>query len=147
MRAVAELRNANIKLIVFGKPNQTLQPEIDALESSSSIRYLGWIPAEKAHDYLLAADVGFFPGTHSVLWEQAVGVGLPCVFKRWSGIQHVDLQGNCIFLEKADAEEITKCICSLFEDENLLARMKIVALEKALRIFHIMKSPRRPLSP
>ena len=31
--------------------------------------------------------------------EKAVGKGKPCVFKRISGFEHIDIGGNCLFFE------------------------------------------------
>jgi hypothetical protein len=58
-----------------------MKDEIMNLLDSSAIRYLGWVPSEKVYNYFFAGDLAFFPGTHSVLWEQAVGIGLPCILK------------------------------------------------------------------
>lgn len=135
MRAVDDLKIRDIKLIVFGTPDSEMKDEIDTFDQSSNIRYIGWIPSEKTYNYFFAADLGFFPGTHSVLWEQAVGVGLPCVFKRWQGIQHIDLNGNCLFIESSDEDEIKKCILRIYGDRDLLNGMKKVAIEKGIPKF------------
>ena len=135
MKAVNDLKTQDIRLIVFGTPNSEMKDEIDALAKSSNIRYVGWIPSEKTYDYFFAADLGFFPGTHSVLWEQAVGVGLPCVFKKWEGIQHVDLDGNCLFLSSSGIDEIKENILRLYRDSHLLEGMKHVAQEKGIPKF------------
>jgi glycosyltransferase involved in cell wall biosynthesis len=135
MQVVNDLKMKDIKLIVFGTPNSEMRDEIDTLAKSSSIRYLGWIPSEKTYDYFFAADLGFFPGTHYVFWEQAVGVGLPCVFKRWEGIQHIDLNGNCLFIESSDENEIKNCILRIYRDRDLLNGMKEVAIEKGIPQF------------
>ena len=135
MRAIGELNIWNMKLVVFGTPNIEMKNEIDELAKSSTIRYLGWIPSQKTYDYFLAADVGFFPGTHSVLWEQAIGLGLPCVFKKWEGIQHVDLNGNCLFIDSSEMDEIKECILRLYNDSRLVEAMRKVALSRGISEF------------
>jgi glycosyltransferase involved in cell wall biosynthesis len=145
MKAIDELQKEDIKLIVFGEPNQGMKHEIEKLKNSSSIRYIGWIPSEKAYDYFLAADLAFFPGTHSVLWEQAVGVGLPCVFKKWDGIQHVDLNGNCLFINTADIKEIKEKILLLSQDNDLLLNMRQVAMDKGVPEFSYYEIARRAI--
>lgn len=132
MKAVRNLQKKEIKLVVFGVPNKEMKSEIDGLAKSNSIKYVGWIPSEKAYDYFLAADLAFFPGTHSVLWEQAVGVGLPCIFKKWEGMQHIDVGGNCLFIENANVTGIQEKILLLYERPDLLLKMKNVALEKGI---------------
>ncbi len=146
MKAVNELQKEDIKLIVFGEPNQQMKPEIDILKSSSSIRFIGWVPSEKVYDYFFAADLGFFPGTHSVLWEQATGVGLPCVFKKWDGIQHVDLNGNCLFINAADIKEIREKILLLYQDNDLLLNMRQVAMDKGVPEFSYYEIAKRAIA-
>lgn len=129
MRAINELKEENVKLIIFGIPTQEMKNEVEELAKSENMRYLGWIHSEKVYDYFFAADLAFFPGTHSVLWEQAVGVGLPCVFKRWEGIQHVDVGGNCLFIDSDSIDEIKKAINMIVNDSDLYSKMKKVALK------------------
>jgi 1,2-diacylglycerol 3-alpha-glucosyltransferase len=133
MDTVSGLPNKDVNLIVFGTPNSEMKTEIDSLAKSSAIKYIGWIGSEKTYDYFFAADLAFFPGTHSVLWEQAVGVGLPCVFKKWEGIQHVDVGGNCLFINST--EEIKETIMRLYHDRRLLTQMQQVAQEKGIPKF------------
>ncbi len=80
MSAVARISRPDIKLIVFGTPNEDLADDFSTLGECENIRAVGWVDAEKVYDYLLAADLAVFPGTHSVFWEQAVGTGSPRVF-------------------------------------------------------------------
>lgn len=135
MQAVDELQVKGLKLIVFGVPDHEMEGEFEALAKSKYIRYVGWSTSEKTYEYFLAADLVFFPGTHSVLWEQAVGLGLPCVFKEWKGIQHIDLGGNCLFINSAGLTEIKEKILLLYHDRNLLDKMKEVAETQGMREF------------
>jgi 1,2-diacylglycerol 3-alpha-glucosyltransferase len=145
IKAVNELQKEDIKLIVFGSTNQQMKNEIDMLSKALNIRYIGWIPSEKIYDYFLAADLGYFPGTHSVLWEQAIGVGLPCVFKKWYGIEHVDVGGNCLFINNADIDEIKKSILSIYQDNNLLMKMRKIAQEKGVPSFSYYEIAKRAI--
>ena len=70
----------------------------------------GWLPSDKAYDMFLAADLAFFPGWHSVLWEQAVACGIPIVTKKWEGVGHIDINNNAILMEKVDVESIKRVI-------------------------------------
>jgi 1,2-diacylglycerol 3-alpha-glucosyltransferase len=133
IKVVNELKNDNIKLIVFGTPTPDMKDEIRNLLDSSAIRYLGWLPSEKVYNYFFAGDLAFFPGTHSVLWEQAVGIGLPCIFKKWEGIQHIDIGGNCLFINSND--EIKDNILALYQNKSQLALMKQIAMEKGVNQF------------
>jgi glycosyltransferase involved in cell wall biosynthesis len=135
MKAVNELGNENIKLVIFGTADQQMKDEIQTLSESPLIRNIGWIPADEIYKYFLASDLAFFPGTHSVLWEQAVGIGLPCVFKKWDGMQHIDLHGNCLLMNKTDVEEIKRTIMSIYSDNELYKKMKSVAQNIGISTF------------
>lgn len=135
MRAVRNINQKNIKLIIFGTPDEKMKYEVQQLSNHASIINVGWISSEKVYDYLFAADLAVFPGTHSVLWEQAVGVGLPSVFKRWEGIQHIDLGGNCLFIDDNSEDEIQEIIIKIIKDRKLYLNMKYIAEEKGVKTF------------
>lgn len=109
MKAVNELADNHIKLVVFGSVSPELKEEFDN-SISETVKYVGWRKSEEIYSDFAAADLVAFPGLHSVLWEQAVGMGKPCVFKRIKGFDHIDLNGNCLFFDKDDAEEYKRVI-------------------------------------
>lgn len=107
MQAIVELNNPNIKLLIFGIPDAEMKVEFEQLaEQSNQLILAGWISSNDAYDYFLASDLCVFPGTHSVLWEQAVSTGLPCLFKHWNGMEHVNIGGNSILMEEPDNDEL-----------------------------------------
>lgn len=114
----------NVKLIIFGTPNDNMNYLLNEFDKFDNIIYLGWQNQSDIYELLIAADLGVFPGTHSVLWEQACGVGLPCIFKKWDNIQHVNLNGNCKFLEKDSVKEISSVILEIVKDKYLYMAMK-----------------------
>lgn len=146
MRVVKELNQKDIKLIVFGAPNDQMKDEIEILAKHDCIKYVGWVSSEKTYDYLFASDLAVFPGTHSVLWEQAVGVGLPCVFKKWDGVQHVDLGGNCLFLDTASNDEIKNVILKIYHHKEMHSEMKQVAMDKGINEFSYYNIAQRAIS-
>jgi len=75
------------------------------------------------------SDLGVFPGTHSVLWEQACANGLPCIFKRWNGIEHVLVNDNCILMKDTSDKELGIQIIKLYEDKKRMLELKSNAME------------------
>lgn len=121
MEAIRDINNSRLKLIVFGEADDNMKVQIEELSRHSNIRNIGWIEAEKVYDYYLASDLAFFPGTHSVLWEQACACGLPIVVKHWLGMEHIDLGGNCLFIDDICVENIKSIImelCTCSEKSN-----------------------------
>lgn len=135
MRAVNELNLPKLKLIIFGAPNDDIKNEFEKQLNSTNIRFAGWLQPEMTNEFILASDLGFFPGTHSVLWEQTVGMGVPCVFKRWKGIEHIDLGGNCMFINNGNVDEIKEAITSIYTDSNLYKKMLMISNEKGIKKF------------
>jgi len=84
-----------------------------------------------------------FAGLHSVLWEQAVGQGRPCIFKSLPGFTHVDLGGNCKFLNVSSKEEIETTIQDCISD---YPQMLKVAQEKGLKTFSYAEIAKKALS-
>lgn len=144
--AIEKLEGTVIKLILFGTPDSEMGYLLEKINTVSNIKYLGWQSTADIYNLLFAADLGVFPGTHSVLWEQACGVGLPCVFKKWDMIQHVDLGGNCVFIQGDDSIEIQDVITKISTDKILYQKMKEVAIQKCVPHFSYSKIAKRAIN-
>ena len=136
------------KLVIFGRPNEEMDSYFSQL--SGKIQCVGWISSNEAYRYFLAADLGVFPGTHSVLWEQAVACGLPCIFKHWPGMEHVDVGGNAILLDQptVDAEYIDmleQTISRLMGRDSEYEKMCQVAEQKGIKEFSYKEIARRAI--
>lgn len=103
-----------VTLIVFGSVQDDVKKSFyDILGSSDNIYYIGWIDADSVYDYFFAADLAFFPGQHSVLWEQACASKIPCIFEKWEGMDHVNNGGNSAFIEDVTVESLKERVLSL----------------------------------
>lgn len=125
----------NITLIVFGNIAPEIKAEMDELLKFSKIKFVGWLSPEQIIDYFIMADLIVFPGTHSVLWEQAVGTGTPTIFKYWKGMDHVNVDGNSRFIYNESQEEIYSIFDDLLEDnrkkyKDMLIRAMNVGFEE-----------------
>ena len=129
MEAIIHLNVDNVKLLVFGQASNEMIPKIEQLSLDSHIRYIGWIPSDKVYDYFLASNLAVFPGTHSVLWEQACACGIPGIFKDWEGMRHVDMGGNALFLKESNIEEIQKMLTDVIGNKPKYEKMKMVSMK------------------
>jgi 1,2-diacylglycerol 3-alpha-glucosyltransferase len=131
MKAVAGFNNNKIKLMIFGSVSTEIQTDFDALLDRKNIFYVGWLHSENTYEYFEAADLIVFPGRHSVLWEQAVGQGKPCLFKYFPGHTHIDLGGNCMFLHSCSKDEISEkvmaCIAEYDSMKHIAEKMGLVS--------------------
>lgn len=140
IKAVKNIKRDDIKLILFGSISTEMLSEIEDLSSGmKNLIRLGWLSTKEIYPLLFASDLGFYPGTHSVLWEQSVGVGLPCVFKRWDGIGHVDVGGNCLFIEHAETREIEEKIKLLSTEKSIYNQLLKNSVEKGIPMFSYTK--------
>ena len=112
-----------------------MKEEFDRLIKHENIIYIGWINSSDVYKYFAASDLGFFPGKHSVLWEQAVGMGLPCVFRKIEGFTHVDIGGNCVFIDNADEQSLINMIRAISSDKPFYRKMLSAAQEKGMKEF------------
>lgn len=138
--------HSNIKLIVFGKPSEELEEELIPKLQNEGIAYIEWIDSKEIFKYFCSSDLAVFPGTHSVLWEEAVGIGLPAIFKRWNGIEHVDLGGNCIFLDQTTKEVLYSTLFDLIDQPDQLSKMREIAAEKGPNVFTYSEIARKAIN-
>ncbi|WP_031547994.1 glycosyltransferase family 4 protein [Salinicoccus luteus] len=144
MKAVNDLNNPNIKLIVFGSVDVHLKGEFNEM-LGDNVKYVGWISSEETYKFMNICDLAIFPGLHSVLWEQAVGLGKPCIFKYIEGFTHIDLKGNCDFLYNDSIEEMKQKIISIYYSPEKLKRMQDVASVKGQELFSYRNIARQSL--
>lgn len=145
INVVEEMNRNNLKLIVFGQPDKDMKALIEDMSRDSHVRYIGWLDSTKVYDYFLASDLAVFPGTHSVLWEQACSCGLPGIFKDWVGMRHVDLGGNARFVRGDDKEELKTVISEILDSTVEYEKMREVARNKAIPYFSYARIARRAI--
>lgn len=133
MEACGNLKG--VKLLIFGSVSEQIQDEYQKLlHKYSNIIFVGWIDSDKVYNCFFAADLAFFPGQHSVLWEQACAAKVPCVFARWPGMDHVDNGGNAIFMEEIQPEAIRTLLMQL-RFTPMYTRMKSAAESELTDIY------------
>lgn len=135
IKAVKEINKPDVKLLIFGQPSNDFEEEFLAeINGNKQIVNIGWIPSDAVYNYFLASDLCVFPGTHSVLWEQACACGLPGIFKSWEGMYHVDLNGNAMFLQNDSTDEIKDKLSYIINNPKHFNNM-ISAAEKGKKVF------------
>lgn len=135
MRAVTQTADSRIKLLVFGVVAEELKAEFDKLCEDPRVVFAGWKTPAETNYLMAAADLVVFPGLHSVMWEQAVGLGVPCAFRKIQGVDHVDLGGNAVFLDETSTEALQQLIEKIAGDPAEHKKMLTVAREKGMKFF------------
>lgn len=97
MQAFSSINIPKAKLLLFGSVGDCINNSFNAiLEKDPRILYIGYVNSKDIHKYFYAADFSLFPGNHSVLWEEAIGCGLPGIFRSYSKNDHTNLCNNSI---------------------------------------------------
>ena len=133
--ALRQLNNRNLHLVICGVLTPQMEYLQEQIEANANIHYLGWCDAERVMNCMVASDLACFPGTHSTLWEQSVGVGLPAIFKCWPEMEHVNVNGNCLFVENDSVQELSDTITYFMNPENYAIK-KALAQEAAKRFLY-----------
>lgn len=119
----------DIKLIIFGSVATELKDTFNG-KLSDKIKYIGWINQERIYEIIGASDLGYFPGRHSVIWEQMVASGTPCVFRKLPRTDHIDIGGNCILLEYTSCGGIKEALDYCVNKDNY-KKMKKAAMSNS----------------
>ena len=126
------MQSQTAHLVIFGDSNdQALKDEILSLiEGDSRIHFVGWVKGLQVNDYFFASDVAVFPSSRSqsVLWQQAIGAGLPLILERSSVADpsYLNRHNNIILIDEIEmsAQMILKELTGLHDDPNLLLDMR-----------------------
>lgn len=136
----------NAYLLIFGKYEKDMADYPNEIRCERVFN-AGWIPSDDSYSHFLAADLGCFPGTHSVLWEQACASGLPCIFKDWDGgFDHVDVGGNAILIKDVTVDNLKQNISSLMENPQKLEAMAEVAGTVARKMFSYIEIAKKAIN-
>lgn len=135
MKAVIDLDRAYVKLVIFGTADDRLKEEFEMLCRDKHIVYAGWIPSDETYQYLAMGNLAVFPGLHSVMWEQAAALGIPCVFRDIEGFHHTDIGGNAVFLENAGIAEQKETLERILDVPQYYDEMRKSALKEERKKF------------
>lgn len=132
VNAFSRLAGEHLRFVIFGSVAPELQQMFDrALQEDKRIIYCGYIPSDEVWRYFFAADCGVFPGRHSVLWEEAIGCSLPCIFRRYEPHDHTEVCGNCVCLSQTEESDIYAAMSRMAQDAPYYAAMRKAAEQAA----------------
>jgi 1,2-diacylglycerol 3-alpha-glucosyltransferase len=129
----ALLDDCDVHLIVVGDASDDAYRKFlaAAFARNRRIHPVGWVSGDDVYKYMDACDIAVFPASQSVLWQQALSMGLPIVVGR-VGVQdasYMNLYGNVISLDEPSIrpEKIAGIIRDLLSDSANLRRLQEAA--------------------
>jgi glycosyltransferase involved in cell wall biosynthesis len=102
------------------------------------IHFLGWQDKTGIYRHMAAADVAVFPASQSVMWQQAIGMGLPLIVNEMSNgasqeVGYLNRHDNLVILRPSDdlSPEIAGHLNDLMTNPERLRAMGEGALRTA----------------
>lgn len=136
VNAFNKLDDKKVHLIIFGKPTDNMQEEFKSLiKNNNNIHHIGWVDNEQAMTHTLASDLSVYPGTHSVLWEMSIGLGIPTLIKKWNGIDHLKISEQLGYLTEDNEAEILNWLKKCIYDKSFYKIIQNEFEEKGTRTF------------
>jgi 1,2-diacylglycerol 3-alpha-glucosyltransferase len=130
--AFLKINKENLHLIIIGEASNQDQEYKETLlklaDNHPRIYFIGWLKSADVYKYIDACDLAVFPASQSILWQQAISMGLPLIAGD-TGDQSIDYlneDNNIVVLpnEKITSEEILKEIHNIIDNKNTLELMK-----------------------
>lgn len=132
IEAIRSLPDLPVELVTVGAANlgeEEYGAQLHRMaDGDPRIRFVGWLDNAELFRFMDMADLAVFPASQSILWVQAVSMGLPLVVGN-SGSQdtcYMNAHDNIIELAADDirADVIAGLIVGLSADRDRLARMR-----------------------
>jgi 1,2-diacylglycerol 3-alpha-glucosyltransferase len=137
--SIIELNQPNLYLLLVGVIDNS-DVEYKSLIKhkimlNKNIIQVGWVDSEEVYQYMAASDFAIFPASQSVLWQQAIGMGLVTMLGKYvfvnnrfvdQHIEYLNANNNIIVLESLGSkkEEIVQKMKVLLQDRTLFETIK-----------------------
>lgn len=129
--AMKILNRSDVHLIIFGNANKDDEEYENKMKENAkgqNIYFSGWVTPERSYQLMAIADIAVFPSSQSVLWQQAIGMGIPLIAGDSGGqdMSYLNVNDNLIKISKENInpEFFAKTIQDLLSDTNKLNKMK-----------------------
>lgn len=137
IKAINNLNNLKIKLIIFGKISS--DEIIKLIKENNNIYYVGWKSQLEKSQILINSDLAIWPKYHTTIIEDCIGAKLPMLLFKNGNTSHI-IEKDDIYLKNDTVEEIEKNIRKILKDDNLQkAKIKMISKNKKFNYFFIAK--------
>jgi len=131
VRAFKKLSVEDVCLLIIGDSAEEDRQYQDALlkecTNVTNIQFTGWLDKYSVYEHLAISHVAVFPASQSILWQQAISMGLPLIVGNIGdqSIDYLNLYNNIIIFDKSDINEenIKICLDKVLTDNSLYKEM------------------------
>ena len=132
LEAAVLLQRFPLHIVVVGEASEEHAGYQEELQRSSAtnprVHMVGWLGREDIYRHLDMADLAVFPASQSILWQQAIAIGLPLIVGNTGhqDISYLNLYDNIIILEKTDihVNKLADAIESVISDPKRMHEMR-----------------------
>jgi glycosyltransferase involved in cell wall biosynthesis len=100
---------------------------LDLTEGHSNFHFTGWLDRMGIYAHLDMCDLAVFPASQSILWQQAISMGLPLVVgdAGHQDISYLNLHRNIVILESNDirSDKLAEVILEIVADPERMRGM------------------------
>jgi 1,2-diacylglycerol 3-alpha-glucosyltransferase len=132
LEAFKALPRENVHLFIIGTASAAdkdyeakLRNEAECL---SNVHFTGWLNSQDIYSYLDMADIAVFPASQSILWQQAISMGLPLIVGDIGGqdVSYLNLYENMIILDRENirSDKIFGAIQTLIDNPIRINEMR-----------------------
>ena len=132
----------NIVLVVFGSLNQDYYEYI----KNKKIIYLGWLDGTSIVNVFMNSDLSVFIGGHSTLWEESIAIGIPGIFMKYDGFEHINFNKNVLFIGQNDKNTILSTFDELLTKKDKYIELKNNALDNRRKQFYYSEIAKKAIS-
>lgn len=138
IQAIVEINRPDVFLLIVGQGdvnNKTYENALKEKAQGHRVFFTGWLKSDKILEWMGISNLAVFPGSQSVLWQQAIGMHLPLIVGNIGNQDagYLNVNDNVVVIQPEDitvkrlSEEIEKLIISTKE----LDRMRLGAQKTA----------------
>lgn len=137
--AAGQLQLSSLHIVVAGKADSEHGAYEQELRRRAAltprVHMLGWLNAEDIYRHLDMADLAVFPASQSILWQQAIAMGLPLVVgdTGHQDISYLNTERNIVILGRDDIrpDRLAQEVSSLISDRERMRGMAQGAMRVA----------------
>lgn len=139
LAAAARLRQFPIHVVIVGRASDqdaAYGEELSRLAAADPrVHMVGWQNQDDLNRYLSMADLAVFPASQSILWQQAIAMGLPLIVgdTGHQDISYLNLEDNIIILREGEivVDRLMQAIASVIGEPGRIRAMSDGALRVA----------------
>jgi glycosyltransferase involved in cell wall biosynthesis len=107
--ALNSLNSVNVHFILFGTMDELFFTKLlEGVKNKKNVHFIGWLNNKQVFEAMISSNCGIFLDRHSVLWEQAIGLGLPIIIKYDIDREYLNVENNVHFIFSELSEELVQ---------------------------------------